>query len=88
MTAVALIDPAGRLHETCSESIVIFHRLADADLEALIAAGDWQGKAGGYALQGAAEAHVRWMAGSWSGIVGLPLADTRGLLRRAGFPLG
>ena len=88
MTAVALIDPTGRLHQTCSESIVIFHRLTDADLEALIAAGDWQGKAGGYALQGAAEAHVRWMAGSWSGIVGLPLAETRGLLRRAGFPLG
>ena len=87
VTAVAVLDPAGRLHEVRAESIVIFHRLCHADLEALIMAGDWQGKAGGYALQGAAEAHVRWMAGSWSGVVGLPLAETRRLLLRAGYPL-
>lgn len=88
MTAVALLAPDGRLREVLSESVVIFHRLGPQDVEALIAAGDWHGKAGGYALQGAAEAFVRWMAGSWSGIVGLPLAETRRLLARAGFPLG
>jgi septum formation protein len=87
-TAVALVAPDGRLYEVPSESIVIFHRLTLQDVDALIAAGDWQGKAGGYALQGAAEAFVRWMAGSWSGIVGLPLSETRRLLARAGFPLG
>lgn len=87
-TAVALVAPDGRLYEVASESIVIFHRLTLQDVDALIAAGDWQGKAGGYALQGAAEAFVRWMAGSWSGIVGLPLSETRRLLARAGFPLG
>jgi septum formation protein len=88
ITAVALVCPDGRLRETRSESTVIFHRLTAAATDALIEAGDWQGKAGGYALQGAAEAHVRWMAGSWSGIVGLPLAQTRQLLVSAGYPLG
>lgn len=80
-TGVAVVASGGALKERLSETIVTFHRLADADVEALIAAGDWRGKAGGYALQGAAEAWVRFMAGSWSGVVGLPLAETRLLLR-------
>jgi septum formation protein len=87
-TAVTLITPDGTQRSTASESQVIFHRLTPADIDSLIAAGDWQGKAGGYALQGAAEAHIRWLAGSWSGIVGLPLAETRRLLLSAGYPLG
>ena len=64
--------------------MVIFHRLTPVDVDALIAAGDWQGKAGGYALQGAAEAYVRFIGGSWSGVVGLPLAETRSLLKASG----
>jgi septum formation protein len=88
ITAVALVCPDGRLRESRSESTVIFHRLTAAAIDTLIKAEDWQGKAGGYALQGAAEAHVRWMAGSWSGIVGLPLAQTRQLLASAAYPLG
>ena len=88
VTAVALVDPQGRLHEARGESILIFHRLGAEDIDQLIAAGDWQGKAGGYALQGAAEAYVRWMAGSWSAVVGLPLAETRRLLQHAGHALG
>lgn len=87
-TAVALITPDGAAQSAASESQVIFHRLSDADIASLIAAGDWHGKAGGYALQGAAEAHIRWLSGSWSGIVGLPLAETRRLLLRAGYKLG
>jgi len=87
ITAVALVAPDGKLRETRAESIVIFHRLAEADIEGLLKAGDWQGKAGGYALQGAAEQHMRWMAGSWSGIVGLPLAETRRLLLASGYPI-
>ncbi len=83
-TAVALADAGGRIRAAVSETIVIFHRLDAAATAALIAAGDWRGKAGGYALQGAAEAHVRWLAGSWSGVVGLPLAETRLLLKAAG----
>ena len=83
-TAVAAADTAGVIRQRLSETVVIFHRLTPADIDALIAAGDWRGKAGGYALQGAAEAYVRFIGGSWSGVVGLPLAETRTLLKASG----
>ena len=83
-TAVAVADASGAIRQRLSETVVIFHRLAPTDIEALIAAGDWRGKAGGYALQGAAEAYVRFIGGSWSGVVGLPLAETRTLLKVSG----
>ena len=83
-TAVAVADAAGVIRQRLSETIVIFHRLTPADIDALIAAGDWRGKAGGYALQGTAEAFVRFIGGSWSGVVGLPLAETRSLLKASG----
>lgn len=83
-TAVAIADSKGQIRQRLSETVVIFHRLDAADIDALIAAGDWRGKAGGYALQGAAEAFVRFIGGSWSGVVGLPLAETRLLLRACG----
>ena len=84
-TAVAVADAAGQIRLRSNETIVSFLRLTPADVDALIAAGDWRGKAGGYALQGAAEAWVRWLSGSWSGVVGLPLADTRALLIASGW---
>ncbi|OYU15711.1 MAG: septum formation protein Maf [Alphaproteobacteria bacterium PA4] len=84
-TAVAVADAAGQIRLRSNETIVSFLRLTPADIDALIAAGDWRGKAGGYALQGAAEAWVRWLSGSWSGVVGLPLADTRALLIASGW---
>jgi septum formation protein len=83
-TAVAVADAGGVVRQRLSETVVIFHRLTPADIDALIAAGDWRGKAGGYALQGAAEAFVRFIGGSWSGVVGLPLAETRSLLKASG----
>ena len=85
LTAVALVDAEGRLRERLSESIVTFQRLTPADMDWLIGRGDWQGKAGGYAIQGAAEAYVRALSGSFSGVVGLPLNDTRLLLKAAGW---
>lgn len=85
LTAVALVDGQGRLRERMSESIVTFQRLTPADTDWLIGRGDWQGKAGGYAIQGAAEAYVRALSGSFSGVVGLPLNDTRLLLTAAGW---
>lgn len=85
VTAVVVADAGGLMRDRVSETIVAFHRLDGAAIEALIAAGDWQGKAGGYALQGAAEAWVRWLSGSWSGVVGLPLAETRLLLKASGW---
>lgn len=84
LTALAAVDAVGTLRERLNESIVTFQRLTPADVDWLIARGDWQGKAGGYAIQGAAEAFVRALSGSHSGVVGLPLNDTRLLLAASG----
>lgn len=87
-SAVTLIHPDGRARHRLSTSIVAFKRLEDRELEAYVASGEWRGKAGGYAIQGRAEALVRFMSGSHSGVIGLPLFETRALLRAAGYPLG
>lgn len=84
-TSIAIAAADGRIRQRRSETIVIFRRLTAADIDTLIAAGDWRGKAGGYALQGVAEAWVRMISGSFSGVVGLPLAETRLLLRAGGW---
>ena len=88
LSAVTLIDPAGRARHRLSTSIVAFKRLGEEELAAYLASGEWHGKAGGYAIQGRAEALVRMVSGSYSGVVGLPLYETRALLRAAGYPLG
>ena len=62
--------------------------LTDAEIDAYLASGEWRGKAGGYAIQGRAEALIRFVAGSHSGVIGLPLFETRALLLSAGYPLG
>lgn len=62
-------------------------RLSDDELNAYLASDDWQGKAGGYAIQGPAGAFIPWISGSFTGIVGLPLAETAALLQAAGYPL-
>lgn len=66
---------------------VKFKRLSDADVSAYIRSGEWRGKAGGYAIQGLGGALVPWISGSFTGIVGLPLAETKGLLEGAGYPV-
>jgi septum formation protein len=87
-SAVTLIDAEGRARHRLSTSIVTFKQLTAAEIDAYLAGGEWHGKAGGYAIQGAAEAWVRFLAGSHSGVVGLPLFETRALLASAGYPLG
>jgi septum formation protein len=87
-SAVTLIDAEGRASHRLSSSIVTFKRLSEEELSAYLASGEWQGKAGGYAIQGRAEALVRALSGSFSGVMGLPLFETRALLRAAGYPLG
>lgn len=88
LSAVALRAPDGTLRERLSETQVRFKRLSEAEIAAYLAGGEWEGKAGGYAIQGSAEGLIAWIAGSHSGVVGLPLFETRALLRAAGFPLG
>lgn len=87
-SAVTLIGADGVARQRLSTSIVAFKRLSAEELDSYLASGEWHGKAGGYAIQGRAEALVRQMAGSHSGVIGLPLFETRALLRAAGYPLG
>ncbi len=73
-----------RVWERCVVSDVKLKRLSAAETRAYLATGEWRGKAGGYAIQGRAAAFVTWIQGSFSGIVGLPLAETATLLAAAG----
>lgn len=70
-----------------SVSTVKMKRLSDIELNAYLASGEWEGKAGAYAIQGAASAFIPWISGSFTGIVGLPLAETAALLAAAGYPV-
>ena len=88
LSAIALRAPDGTLREKLSETSVKFKRLSAEEIDSYLASGEWDGKAGGYAIQGAAEGLVSWLQGSHSGVVGLPLYETRILLKSAGFSLG
>lgn len=87
LSAIALRAPDGSLKERLSETIVRFKPLSREETEAYIAGGEWHGKAGGYAIQGSAEGLIAWISGSHSGVVGLPLFETRALLKSAGFQI-
>jgi len=87
-SAITLVDAEGRARHRLSTTIVTFKRLGEGDLIAYLASAEWHGKAGGYAIQGRAEALVRMISGSHSGVVGLPLYETRALLNAAGYDLG
>jgi len=87
-SAIALKAPDGTLREKISETQLKFKSLSQAEIAAYLAGGEWHGKAGGYAIQGSAEGLISWLQGSHSGVVGLPLFETRALLKAAGFALG
>ena len=83
--AIALVTPAGRLATRRAESIVAFKRLSAEEITDYVACGEWRGKAGGYAIQGLAARFVRWLGGSYSNVVGLPLYETVTLLAGHGY---
>lgn len=85
MTGVCLIRPDGRRSERLVTSILAFQRLTEAQVAAYLDSGEWQGVAGGYRIQGRAEMFVRFLSGSHSNVVGLPLFETAQLLRGAGW---
>lgn len=87
LSAVCVIDAAGKARTRLADTIVAFKPLSAAEIDAYVATGEGLGKAGGYAVQGYAEAFVRFLAGSHSGVIGLPLFETRALLKTAGIPL-
>ena len=84
-TAVVLRSTAGRRSERIAVSIVAFARLTPQQIDAYVASGEWQGKAGGYAIQGLAAGFMRYLSGSHSNVVGLPLFETAQLLRGSGW---
>jgi septum formation protein len=86
ITAVA-VRRGDRVWSRESVSAVKMKRLSDAELNSYLDSGEWMGKAGGYAIQGRAGAFIPWITGSFTGIVGLPLAETAALLAAAGYPL-
>jgi septum formation protein len=87
LTGVALAAPGQPLRTRLVETMIVMKRLSQEEIDFYAGHGEWKGKAGGYALQGYGEVYVRHIAGSYSNVVGLPLAETRLLLKSAGYPL-
>ncbi|WP_175869529.1 Maf family nucleotide pyrophosphatase [Bartonella gabonensis] len=85
--AICALNEKGKITVKLVESRVRFRRLTSSMMKAYLASGEWQGKAGGYAIQGKAGAFVVYIAGSYSNVVGLPLAETADLLTAYHYPL-
>lgn len=83
-TAVVVIDAGGKARTRCVMTQVKMQRLTPAAMAAYVAGGEWRGKAGGYAIQGRAAAFIPSINGSYSNVVGLPLAETVQMLAQAG----
>jgi septum formation protein len=87
MTGVALDIPGQPTRSRLVETMIAIKRLSPDEIDYYASHGEWRGKAGGYALQGYGEGYVRHIAGSYSNVVGLPLSETRHLLKSAGYDL-
>ncbi len=86
-SAIAVQAPDGRSATRVVETIVAFKRLTAAEIDRYLDCGEWQGKAGGYAIQGFAASFVRHISGSYSSVVGLPLFEVCQVLSGLGFPI-
>ena len=84
ITAVA-VKRGDRLWQREVVTAVKMKRLSDDELNGYLASGEWQGKAGAYGIQGRAGAFIPWISGSFTGVVGLPVAETAALLVAAGY---
>ena len=88
LSAVTLVGLDGKPRQRLSDTVAAFKRLTVAEIDRYVASGEGMGKAGGYAIQGLAESYIRFISGSHSGVVGLPVFETRALLESAGVELG
>src|SRR5208283_3425416 len=84
-TGIALVTAKGALRRRLAETRVRFKRLSREEIDAYIESGEWRGKAGGYAIQGLAGGFVVRIVGSYTNVVGLPLAETATLLGGEGY---
>ena len=82
---IALASPDGQLSLRRVDSQVAFKRLSECEIAAYLRSGEWRGKAGGYAIQGRAAALIRWVSGSYTNVVGLPVFETAQLLVGRGY---
>lgn len=82
---IALVTPEGKVRSRVCETVVQFKALSAAERADYLSSGEWEGKAGGYAIQGRAETFVKFISGSYSNVVGLSLYDTLGLLKSTGY---
>jgi len=80
ITGISLVTPNGNQHIKSVATIVAFKRLSDTEINDYIASNEWNGKAGGYAIQGLGAAFIRFISGSYSNVVGLPLYEVAGWL--------
>jgi septum formation protein len=85
LTAIAVAAPGEKIRTRIVVTAVVFRRLTETEIETYVQSREGEGKAGGYAIQGRAEMFVRRINGSYSNVVGLPLAETVALLRGCGF---
>ncbi len=81
ISGISLILPEGQQLTKSVTSTVAFKRLSLADIDGYLASGEWRGKAGGYAIQGLGATFVRFLSGSYSSVVGLPLFEVGGWLK-------
>ena len=86
--AIRLIAPGGETRSRIATTTVAFKRLTDMEIDSYIASVEWEGKAGGYAIQGLAAIYIRMLSGSHSNVVGLDLYETNALLAGFGFRYG
>lgn len=85
ISGVAVAAPDGRRNARTVVTQVRFRRLTNDDIAAYLDTGEWEGKTGGYAIQGAAAAFIPWINGSYTNVVGLPVSETLGMLRGLGY---
>ncbi len=86
-TGVAVIKADGDMLSRVVETRLTMKRLSQPELTFYLDSGEWEGKAGGYGIQGMAESYISKIVGSYSNVVGLPLFETRNLLQGAGYPV-
>lgn len=82
---ICVIDSDGTSRSKLVETTVSFRRLSERDIDAYIKSGEWEGKAGAYAIQGLASTYVKFLSGSYSNVIGLSLYDTVNLLNASGY---
>ncbi|MBA4751906.1 MAG: Maf family protein, partial [Sphingopyxis sp.] len=87
-SGICVVGTDGKARVRVVDTVVAFKALSAAEIDRYVESGEGMGKAGGYAIQGRAETFVRFLSGSHSNVVGLPLFETRALLTSAGIALG